>query len=98
MIKKVNYLLVFLICFIVLASSAVPSFALISDRIEDAGEEQIQTEEVQTMDDRIRICTRRGLHTSLPENSSDAVTAAPSEYVSVDVKITKDGVPVLINS
>lgn len=96
MSKKVNHLLTFLICFIVLASSAVPSFALISDKIEDAGEEQVQTEEAQALDNRIRICTKRGLHTSLPENSSDAVTAAPSEYVSVDVKLTKDGVPVLM--
>ncbi len=88
----------FFISFILLIISAVPVCALISENPEDAVQDAETAEETETTVayDRIIVCTSKGLHTQLPENSLDAVKAAPSEFVSVDVRLTKDGVPVLM--
>ncbi|MBQ7596035.1 MAG: glycerophosphodiester phosphodiesterase family protein [Clostridia bacterium] len=99
MSKKVNCIIAFIMSVMLLILSAVPVCALISDKEEDLQQEDsaetTETENNITYD-RIIVCTSKGLHTAYPENSIEAVNAAQSEFVSVSVKTTKDGTPVLM--
>lgn len=97
MSKKSNRIITFLMCVVLLTVSNFSAFALISGKIEDEiPPEQEAAAQQSVFAGGITICTNKGLHSELPENSLSAVVAAPSDVVSVDVKLTKDGVPVLM--
>lgn len=57
-------------------------------------EEKKAEEKLKSVD--ILVCANKGDWSNAPENSVQAIEACASQYVSVDVRVTKDGVPVLM--
>lgn len=96
--KNVKYLSFFL-CIVLIASSClVPSFAKIaaSESTTAVAEENETESNAEETDITVKPCANKGDWSNLPENSVEAVVSSPCEYVSVDVKITSDGIPVLM--
>lgn len=95
--KKTAQILSLLLCVIMIISScAVPAFAEITTgetKNNSAGAGETKAAEA---DPKVIVCANKGNWSNLPENSVQAVISSPCDYVSVDIKITKDGIPVLM--
>lgn len=101
MSKKIRLFLILALIILIGLSSLSPAFAFISSNPEDIEqtEEESQTQQTSAepkLYDKIIVCANKGNHADYPENSIEAASMAPCDCVSVDVKLTKDGVPVLM--
>lgn len=89
-----------ILCLIIAVSGfAIPCLGAVD--IVDASEiEQAQPDTPKNIysdyDTEIKICSNMGNWENNPENSAEAIQNCVAQYISVDVKLTKDGVPVLM--
>ncbi|MCQ2479250.1 MAG: glycerophosphodiester phosphodiesterase family protein [Clostridia bacterium] len=54
------------------------------------------TEKSVTFDSAVKVCASKGDWENAAENSIEAISACNCEYISVNVKVTADGIPVLM--
>ncbi len=58
--------------------------------------ENEEKEEAFVPDKTVKVCANKGNWENAPENSLEAISACDCEYISVGVKVTSDGTPVLM--
>ncbi len=83
---------------LLLCSVTLPVFASVDTNNDPMGsdsETEVVQEEQQTAPEII-VCANMGDWRELPENSIDAIRAAQAAYVSVNVQLSKDNVPMLL--
>ncbi len=91
MIKLKRIFSVILCVMIMILSCVFAAYAKI-DLSGDAPAETEQKEEIP----RIIICANRGNWKEYPENSLEAVENCAADYISIDIKVTADKIPVLM--
>ncbi len=92
--KKAEKILSFIISSVLLLSfCAVPAFAELSLG-EPALSSNAETKNKSGVE--VKICADKGSWQNQPENSLPAILNCPSEYISIDIKVTRDGIPVLM--
>lgn len=82
----------------ILSSATIPSFAEIKTEEVDMSEMAQQAIEAKKNQEttKVKVCSNKGDWKNFPENSAEGIIGAVGDYVSVDVKVTSDGIPVLM--
>lgn len=96
--KNFRKILALIIAAVMVAASAIPAFAAVSTEavdLEEKAQAAVEKEQEQ-ISLRVKVCANKGNWRNYPENSIEAVLNATADYVSVDIRVTKDGIPVLM--
>lgn len=79
----------------VMSSCFIMSSAKIATN-DYVAEQTVSDDGTKVKDVKVQICANKGNWQNYPENSLQAVQNCSSDYVSVDIKVTSDGIPVLM--